>query len=64
MNVIRTFSSLESRSDYLFYLDIQILIARNENSRYYGLLTMISAFLATRTNRVKLFIDKAKHRRE
>ena len=64
MNVIRTFSSLESRSDYLFYLDIQILIARNENSQYYGLLTMISAFLATRTNRVKLFIDKAKHRRE
>ena len=30
MKIIRTFSYLESRSDYLFYLSIQILIVRNE----------------------------------
>lgn len=30
MKIIRTFSYLEIRSDYLFYLSIQILIARNE----------------------------------
>ena len=44
MKIIRTFSYLESRSDYLFYSSIQTLIARNENSRYHGLLTMVSAF--------------------
>ena len=43
MKIIRTFSYLESRSDYLFYLSILTLIARNENSRYQGLLTLISA---------------------
>jgi len=32
MKTIRTFSSLESRSDYLFYSSIQTLIVRNENS--------------------------------
>ena len=32
MKIIRTFSYLESRSDYLFYLSILILIVRNENS--------------------------------
>ncbi len=37
MKIIRTFSYLESRSDYLFYLSILILTARNENSRYHGL---------------------------
>ena len=36
MKIIRTFSYLEKRSDYLFYLSIQILIARNENSLRYG----------------------------
>ena len=45
MKIIRTFSYLENRSDYLFYLSIQFIIARNENSRYYGLLTMVSAFV-------------------
>ena len=35
MKIIRTFSYLEKRSDYLFYLSIQILIARNENSLYH-----------------------------
>ena len=44
MKIIRTFSYLESRSDYLFCLSIPTLIARNENSRYHGLLTMVSAF--------------------
>ena len=45
MKIIRTFSYLEKRSDYLFYLSIPISIARNENSRYHGLLTMVSAFV-------------------
>ena len=36
MKIIRTFSYLEKRSDYLFYLSIQILIARNENSLRQG----------------------------
>ena len=44
MKIIRTFSYLEKRSDYLFYLSIPILIARNENSRYHGHLSMVSAF--------------------
>ena len=44
MKIIRTFSYLESRSDYLFYLSILILIVRNENSRYRGHLSMVSAF--------------------
>jgi len=30
MKIIRTFSYLEKRSDYLFYLSIPTLIARNE----------------------------------
>ena len=32
MKIIRTFSYLESRSDYLFYLSISILIAWSKNS--------------------------------
>ena len=32
MKIIRTFSYLEKRSDYLFYLSIPTLIVRNENS--------------------------------
>ena len=36
MKIIRTFSYLESRSDYLFYLSILILIVRNENSLRQG----------------------------
>ena len=44
MKIIRTFSYLEKRSDYLFYSSIPILIARNENSRYHGHLSMVSAF--------------------
>lgn len=47
MKIIRTFSYLEKRSDYLFYLSILTLIVRNENSRYHSLLTMVSTFYAT-----------------
>ena len=36
MKIIRTFSYLEKRSDYLFYLSILISIARNENSLRQG----------------------------
>ena len=36
MKIIRTFSYLESRSDYLFYSSIPTLIARNENSLRQG----------------------------
>ena len=41
MKIIRTFSYLEKRSDYLFYLSIPTLIVRNENilqnsSYYFG----------------------------
>ena len=32
MKIIRTFSYLEKRSDYLFYSSIPTLIVRNENS--------------------------------
>ena len=39
MKIIRTFSYLESRSDYLFYLIIPILIARNESSVLESLIT-------------------------
>ena len=35
MKIIRTFSSLESRSDYLVYSSIPILIARNEQLQQY-----------------------------
>ena len=52
MKIIRTFSYLESRSDYLFYLSIQILIVRNENSRYHGLLTMVSAFALLKNTQI------------
>ena len=48
MKIIRTFFYLEKRSNYLFYLSIPTLIVRNENSRYHGLLTMVSAFLCNR----------------
>ena len=46
MKIIRTFSCLESRSDYLFYLSIPILIARNENSLRQRL-TLSEAFSLT-----------------
>ena len=36
MKIIRTFSYLESRSDYLFYLSIPTLIVRDENSLRQG----------------------------
>ena len=52
MKIIRTFSYLESRSDYLFYLSILILIARNENSRYHGLLTAVSAFVLLKKTQI------------
>ena len=37
MKIIRTFSYLEKRSDYLFYLSIPISIARNEQLPHYVL---------------------------
>lgn len=52
MKIIRTFSYLESRSDYLCYSSIPTLIARNENSRYHGLLTMVSAFVLLKTTQI------------
>ena len=35
MKIIRTFSYLEKRSDYLFYLSIPTLIVRNEQLQQY-----------------------------
>ena len=52
IKTIRTFSYLESRSDYLFYLSIPTLIARNENGRYHGLLTMVSAFALLKNTQI------------
>ena len=48
MKMIRTFFSLESRSDYLYYLIIQISTVRNKY-RYHSRLSMVSAFLCNRS---------------
>lgn len=46
MKIIRTFSYLEKRSDYLFYLSILTLIARNENSLRQGFSLVHLRFIA------------------
>ena len=61
MKIIRTFSYLESRSDYLFYLSIPTLIARNENSRYYGLLTLVSALALLKNTHFYDIINTSKY---
>ena len=61
MKIIRTFSYLESRSDYLFYLSIPTLIARNENSRYHGLLTLVSALALLKNTHFYDIINTSKY---
>ena len=61
MKIIRTFSYLEKRSDYLFYLSILALIARNEDSRYHGLLTMVSAFVLLKKTHFYDIINTSKY---
>ena len=64
MKIIRTFSYLEKRSDYLFYSSIPTLIARNENSRYHGLLTAVSAFVLLKKTQIYDIILKASKKRK
>ena len=61
MKIIRTFSCLEKRSDYLLYLSILILIVRNENSRYHGHLSMVSAFVLLKKTHFYDIINTSKY---